>query len=732
MKQSNHYTYRRLLLPLAIAAISTPALAQTLEEVVVTAQYREESLTDVPIAITAIGAEELRTSGIDDLNGVSMRTPGFSMGSFTPSQPQLYIRGIGSNDDGAAGDQSVVVFLDGVYLGRTAGQAFDLFDLERIEVLRGPQGTLYGKNAAGGAINVVSQKPTDEFSGEVEASAGDLGYMATRAKINGAISDNVAGKLSVSYKERDGYVESLAADMDDLNGYESSAIRGQLLIDASEDLELLITADYAEDDRNGPGRNVGYTYGAEQAVRLNPANPNPGFYQNLIESEPRSEIETWGLSLKADWQIGEGTFTSITAYRETEADAVDVAVSSAFRFQNAFTGLGFSGVATLDNPVVENSEQFTQEFRYALNLSDNLFLQTGFFYLNEQVERVESSIVVCDYACATVPAAFRPATLPVAKTTQNNETDSYGLFAQGIWSVNDRTDITLGARYTYEEKEASNVGNANGLNVVSPYDVEMSEDWSAFTPKLAVNYAISDDVSAYASVTTGFKSGGYQGMAPDGVAASTPFDEEQVTNFEMGVKGTLLDGTMRVGLAAFSSDYTDLQVLRVVGVNQVIDNAGEADIQGLEIEGQWAVSDNFQLLATYAYLDTEYTELAAASASEGNALRNAPENAYSISALFNYPVASGNVSARADFTSKDEAYQDIENRELAAMPAYEVLNLRLAYTPASEQWEVAGWVKNALDEEYLAHNSVIAPLAELALPAAPMTWGVTVNYRFGQ
>ena len=723
-------TPRRLALAAVVASLSAPVVANnTLEEIVVTAQHREESLTDVPIAITALGAEELRTSGIDDLNGVSMRTPGFSMGSFTPSQPQLYIRGIGSNDDGAAGDQSVVVFLDGVYLARTAGQAFDLFDLERIEVLRGPQGTLYGKNAAGGAINVVSQKPTEEFSGAIELSAGDLGYKSTRAKVSGALAENVAGKIAVSYKERDGYVESLAEDanFDGLNGYESAAVRGQLLFTPSSELELLLTADYAEDDRNGPGRNLGSTYGVEQAVRLDPNNPSPGFYQNLIDSEPRSQIETWGLSLKADWEVGEGTFTSITAYRETDADAVDVAVSAAFGYQTAFAGLGFEGVAILDNPVLENSEQFTQEFRYALNFSDDLFLQAGFFYLNEQVERFESSVVVCSYACSS-PVKYA---LPVGSTTQANQTDSFGLFAQGIWSVNDRTDVTFGARYTYEEKDATNVGAPNGLNVVAPYDVAMSENWSALTPKLAVNYAISDDISSYASVTTGFKSGGYQGMAPNGVAASTAFDEENVTNYEVGVKGTIAD-SLRFSAAAFRSDYSDLQVLRVVGVNQVTDNAGEAEIQGLELEGQWLVSDNFQLMATYAYLGTEYTELEGdLAASEGNSLRNAPKNAYSLSAIFDYPVASGNLNARADYISKDEAFQDIENRAVAAMPEYEVLNLRVAYTPASEEWEVAAWMKNALDEEYLAHNSVIAPLAELALPAAPRTWGVTFNYRFG-
>ncbi|QIB64433.1 TonB-dependent receptor [Kineobactrum salinum] len=175
----------RALLAAAVASASNSVAAQALEEVVVTAQHREQSLQDVPIAITAIGAEDIRTADVSDINAISLRTPGFSMGSLNPAQPQLFIRGIGSNADGAGEDQSVVVFLDGVYLGRTAGQAFDLFDLERLEVLRGPQGTLYGKNAAGGAINIVTSKPSDTLEGAVELSAGDMGYLGVRGLMTG-------------------------------------------------------------------------------------------------------------------------------------------------------------------------------------------------------------------------------------------------------------------------------------------------------------------------------------------------------------------------------------------------------------------------------------------------------------------------------------------------------------------------------------------------------------------
>ena len=729
MKQSNNIRFQPLTLALAVSTIvsmPTLAAAPSLEEVIVTAQHREESLQDVPIAITAIGSEELRAADISDVNAISLRTPGFSMGTFTPAQPQLYIRGIGSNADGAAEDPSVVAFLDGVYMGRTAGLAFDLYDLERIEVLRGPQGTLYGKNAAGGAVNIVSQKPSDTFSGGIEISAGDLGYLATRAKVSGPMGENVAGKLSMSIKERDGYVKSITSDLDNFNGYESTALRGQVLANPSDTLELLFTADYAEDDRVGPGRTLGTGFLQEQVVR---GSYSPGFYENLLDKEPQSKIDSWGISLQADKDMGEGTLTSITAYRETDAYVIDVAFSSSFAYQS---------LASVDNTADEHSEQFSQEFRYATNLSDSVFLQTGVYYLNEKVDRFESLDILCGIVCG-LPAGASFA-LPQGSADQGNETDSYGIFAQASWNISERLDLTLGARYTYEEKSASNVGSPDGaFSILEAYDVNMNKSWNAFTPKVALNYAVSDDVSAYATVSTGFKSGGYQGLASTGISASTPFDEENVTNYELGLKGTLLDDTLRLNGAVFSVDYSDLQVLKLTVTPdglpgpQVVVNAGEAKIQGIELEAQWLLGEHFQLLATYANLDSEYTQLDGnLEQYEGNSLRNAPENAYSLSAIFDFPVADGGINARADFIHKDKAFQDIENTASALMPAYDVLNLRVAYAPQDLKWEVAGWVKNALDEEYLLHNSIISPLAQLPLPAAPRTMGVTFTYNFGE
>ena len=717
---------QQTVLAVAVASATLDLHAQVLEEVVVTAQHREESLQDVPIAITAIGAEDIRTADVSDINSISLRTPGFSMGAFNPAQPQLFIRGIGSNADGAGEDQSVVVFLDGVYLGRTAGQAFDLFDLERLEVLRGPQGTLYGKNAAGGAINIITTKPSEEFEGGFELSGGDMGYFGVRGMLSGPLGDRMAGKISFSHKERDGYVESIVADIDDLNSYNTDGVRAQLLARPADTLELLLSVDASKDRRDAPGRSIGDGLALGNLVDTYPPELQPDFYENLQDKLPHSDTDTAGISLQADWDLGPGTFTSITAYRTADADVFDPQPPVAFEY---------FPIVTVDNFFKEDGDQFSQEIRFASQASDSLFWQAGLYYLNEQVDRDEFFDGIIGAPLGGAPTGT---TLPRGGNYQTNETESMGAFGQLTWSFGDNWDLTLGGRYTTESKDATNRSLANGVNILEVFDIKADESWDAFTPKVAVNYYLGD-TTLYATASTGFKSGGFQGSAPTELAAVTPFDEENVTNYEAGIKGMLLDSSLRFNATVFYTQYEDLQVLiQTVGPGGVpgpnlTQNAGEAESSGFELEMQWQLGSYFQLAGTYAYLDTEYTQLDGnLKPFEGNRLRNAPKNAGSLSLIFDYPLAGGGIiGARADYTHKDKAYQDLENREEGAISSYDVTNLRASYTAEDQSWELAGWVKNVFDEEYMLHNYTINPgVAPMVLPAAPRTVGATLTYWF--
>jgi len=707
-----------LCLSAAIALANTTFVqAQALEEVIVTAQKRSQDLQDVPVAVTALSEEFIKQTGIDDMKGIALRTPGFSMGNFTASQPQLFIRGIGSNGDGAAnGESSVAVFLDGVYINRSAGAATEIFDLASIEVLRGPQGTLWGKNAIGGAINLSSKKPADEFTVNLELGVGNLSQRSYRGLISGPLSDDLSAKVTFSKKDRDPYMESVVDPSVKTMDVNSDSVRAQLHYAPESNFEAMLTLDYATDKRTGVGTRPSREYGLIGQTLA--AMPEVGFHQNHLEDPGFQDSDTKGISLKVDWDLEIGTLTSITAYREGNAG-----------FDNYLLGVGPQsfGYLTLNNFMDENTEMLSQELRIAGD-SDNLKWQAGIYLNNEKTHRLEGG----EFFSTVLPAAA----LVTASADQRNETSSVALFTQGTYSITEDLDLTLGLRYTREEKDFSNIGTPGTAYVSEPYNVAETETWSAVTPKLIVNYHLNDSSMLYFSAATGFKSGGFDGVVATEIAAKTPFDEEEALNLEIGLKSMLLDDRVRLNAALFNVDYENLQVLQTFDCGGcsvpplVTKNAGEAESRGLELELTLAATDNLQLSATYAYLDTEYKKLDGNLAQyEGNNLRNAPKNAFSLAAVYEKDLAMGGaINGRIEYISKDKAYQDIENFEYSAIPSYELTNMRLAYMSEDEQWEIAAWVNNALDEEYYIHNYQIAPFGAFPLPGLPRTYGLTVSW----
>lgn len=729
---------RKTAIAMSVAAVSglgsSFVAAQALEEVLVTATKRTESLQDVPIAVTAMDERMIQQAGITGITDVALRTPGFSMGSYSAGQPLLFIRGIGSNDRGAAGGEpSVATFVDGVYINRAAGSAMEMFDLAAIEVLRGPQGTLWGKNASAGVINIRTRRPSQEgFEAAVEGTVGNEGIWGVNALVSGPLGDTVAGKLSVGYRERDAWNESVMNSNGDTGDLEASSLRGQLLFTPSDTLEILWSADYGEDERGGVGLNPQImpnpTPTGEAVNFFASQQPGIDYHENLMEVSGYQDIESWGTSLQIDWDLGDMSLTSITAYRESDAD-----------MQNNQLGVNLSVFPVLEVlvPTLDETEMFTQEFRLT-GSGDTLNWTAGLYYYTEETEHSEGGefLIGPGGPLLGFPPSLIGVTL-VDLTTQENETDGIAVFGELTWSVTDALDLTFGARYTREEKDYAAVGIGQFGAFVGNFDVEEDEDWSNPTYKFVANYRFNDDVMTYFSVATGFKSGGWQNLALSELAAKTAFDEENATNYELGVKSMLLDNTLRLNAAMFLTDYEDLQVTNpilecgqpICGVNTV--NAGEAEIKGVELEFTWAITDNFQLMGNYAYLDTEYDDLEGILApANGNSLRNAPENAYTIVALYEAVLGGGGeVSARYEYAYKDETEQDINNNPLSQKGDYEVSNIRLGYTTSNENWEVAAWVKNAFDEEYLDHNFYNAGFGAFSYPALPRTYGVTVTWR---
>lgn len=738
---------------IVLASVATPlqSFGAALEEVVVTAQKRAQDMQDVPIAVTAMNADMIKKAGITGVEGIAARTPGFSMGEFNPTQPQLYIRGIGSNGDGAAsGEQSVAMFIDGVYINRSAGTATELFDVQGIEVLRGPQGTLWGKNAIGGAINITTKKPSDTLEVGIETKFGNYGLKNYRGMITGPITDNLNGKISLNKKERDAYVGSAIDSDTEFGDVDTQSARAQFLYTPTDNLEMLLTMNYGTDRRSGVASISDTTVGISGATiqeAIADGVPAADFYENYSDYDGYSDMDSQGASLQIDWDLPYATLTSLTAYHESKAafdqNGLQIAGDITMNY-GAFavspTLPAFFAGAEFFNNMKENSEVFSQELRLAGD-SDNLNWQTGVYYSEENVHRIEGN-VLHGPALIAAGGVFDPLTYGhnEASADQRNTTTSMAVFGEATYSVTPKLDVALGLRYTEETKEYRNHGTLTSLTdptaevYVNKFDAEKT--WRSPTYKLVVNYQLLDDTMIYASAATGFKSGGFSYGTPSAPATDEPFNEENALNMEVGFKSMLLDNQLRLNGAIFQTKYEDLQVLQQFPCDTcpvpplVTKNAGKAVSQGVELEATYAITDNFQLSGTYAYLDTEYTELAGdLSIDEGNALRNAPRNAYTLVASYEKDLAFGGyLNARMEYIHKEKAFQDTSNFDYAAIPEYRLYNMRLAYTTADEKWEIAGWVNNALDEEYYAHNFQLPPFGAVHVPAMPRTYGVTVTW----
>ncbi len=751
----------------ATTALHTQADGLALEEVVVTAQKRAQDMQDVPIAVTAMSADMIKKAGITGVDGIAARTPGFSMGEFNATQPQLYIRGIGSNGDGAGnGEQSVAMFIDGVYVNRSAGSATELFDIQSIEVLRGPQGTLWGKNAIAGAINVTTKRPTDEFEVGLETKIGNYGLKNYRGMVSGGLTDTLAAKFSFNDKQRDGYVESVINPDVEQGDLDSTNLRSQILWTPTDSFEALLTLNYGTDRRSGAVSKASETIDPDFAligVSLAAAHaagvPVADFYESYAEETGSTEVDSRGASLQMDWDFSWATLTSLTAYQETK---------SSFFFQ----GMGSVGNDIFENygpmsvdsmagvfgpslaPIVagfgvysyadESSRLFSQEFRLSGD-TDNLNWQAGIYFNKESVHRGEGTILdsptyLMEEIGFNSALAYNPAN---DLADQYNDTESMAIFGQATYSLTDKLDLTLGLRYTEETKDYTNISSLvaddnPSLPVISSElnNAELKKTWRAPTYKLVANYHVGDNSMVYASAATGFKSGGFNNSSALGAPVGEPFNEENALNMEVGFKSMLFDQRLRLNGAIFKTDYEDLQVLQQFPCTDcsipplVTKNAGKAISQGVELEATFALTENLQLSGTYAYLDTEYTEMEGnLKEDEGNALRNAPRNAYTLVSSYQKDLPFGGfMDARLEYIHKEKAYQDTKNYEEASIPEYRVFNARLAYTTADEKWEIAGWVNNLMGEEYYAHNYQLPGLGFIHVPAMPRTYGLSVTW----
>jgi iron complex outermembrane receptor protein len=772
------------------ATLSSPALAQStaaaddsvLAEIVVSARRREESLDRVPVSAAVMTADTMQQRGVRDASDLGRFVPNLTFDQGTgntggTANAQIFIRGVGQQDFLFMTDPGVGIYVDGVYFPRALGAILDLVDIERVEVLRGPQGTLFGKNTIGGAINIVSRAPQDEFSAEIQGTLGNLNRRDVRAIADlPLIEDKLAAKVAVLSRSRDGLTERPHGDaLGDIN---RDAAQVMLRWNVTDDVTANFSADYTRIREQATNLHMVAANSAAAVPTLwNMLVGLPQYGQawgnQFITSDPfrtnatgpsASDLDAKGISGTIDWDAG----------------AVAVKFITAWRSQDAFfeADVDHSPLPYLQQSVDDTYEMNSQELQLSGNaFDDKLGWLFGVFRLGETghdvfefpfarglfdaLSALPAPIIplapyptdgngVPLFQCPTAPAGFPCAggagnpynvALDVDQMRDNRiDFDSYAAYFHGSYQLTDKLSISGGGRYSKDEKELFAFGLRRGSNTVSIQPMTVSRSWTAFTPKGSVEYQWNDSVMTYASVSKGFKSGGFNGRALTPAEVESSFDPEKTLAYEVGMKGLLFDRRLRMNLAAFFTDYTDIQ-LTTVGASPegaviaVVDNAGKAQIKGLELELLGKPASGVELNLGVGYTDAEYTHLNAGVTSVTLNSRFVKTPKWSADAGAQYRVQMNStldLLLRGDYSYRSKVYHQPSNIELLSTDATGLLSARIGLEAVEGKWRVSLFGSNLTDERYIV--SGIEALDSLGSAdvtyGQPREYGVEAAWRF--
>jgi len=737
------YRFTPTVLALAVAAAAAPwaraqeegTRAAALEEVIVTAERREASLQETPISVLAFGIDSLEKLGVDDLGDIQHSVPNLVMRQFPNSQASLrtYMRGVGNNDVGMSTDPSVGVYIDGIYVARSIGLGSEVASLERIEVLRGPQGSLYGRNTIGGAINMITAKPKGEWGFKGGLSAGDRDYAKARAEIDTPRAAGLAAKLSLMSSQKDGWVENNGAGPD---FGDNDSLAGRLAVNWSPVDNF--TADYAYDYTDVDSgtlyyQNIGPSLFGFESVpyrddRQNSARPRVPFEE--------SSVEVSGHSLTLSWEISDAvTLKSLTGYREVEQDIYQdygANPNTTRLFANA--------------PFLNEQDQFSQELQLLGNLLDGgLEYVLGAYYFEEEGD--EDAI---DYI--TLPLAYYPPyppdmtlnefELPRRVSTANNDaTALYGHFTWTPEMLARRLHLTLGLRYSEDEREIKTAQSFGGYEFFSAH---ADDSWDNTSTDFTVSYDIDENVNVYAKYVEGYKTGGFNIRGTSLVAATTPVSEETVSTWEAGIKSQFLDDRLRFNAAVFTSDYEDIQLsFAQIGdpTNTVLYNAGKATIDGAEVDLTALITDALVLTVSYGYLDASVDEVIDPNTGANlvktakYALPSAPDNSFTADLDYTFPsFGYGELALNVNYSYVDETEFVSTPTFGYDIPDYDLWNARLTLRElcvGEGRAAVAIWGRNLADEEYLLDGIESFPWSQMVASFGERrTWGVDVTYEY--
>ena len=724
-----------LILSLSFWSLTTQAETEKqgrgIEEVVVTAQKREQSLMDAAIDVTAFSGEQLTKAGIDDVFGIAKAIPGLTIQN-TGSNPQLFMRGVGTRISGTGLDSGVAVYVDDRFVTRQSGQVFDIHDVERVEVLKGPQGVLFGRNATGGAIRIITKEVSDELEGELSVGFGSDSFQVAKGVVNVPLTDNFGIRVSAQTRERDAFKKNIVPGAEDFDDLDAQSLRVKARWNISDNATLKFSYDRSKaTDLSNSG-----------AVSLDRGNSR-GLSLGGITTTDRDKIAS---SLGTDPGYGSPKIESDSFQLRLETSLSDSLDLTAF-----ITYLDYSS----SKPGDFDATSFRDiEVPYALSESNDI---GGGFELSSNSDGPLSWVVGAnffegdaesDYDLRVGPVGG--GNLPVSVGFAEYKNTSYGAFGSFDYDLNDKLTLTLGGRYSYEKKENDLFTSSIGVLTFSPVPASDSETWNEFTPKVTLTYDLGNGI-VYGTFASGFKSGGFNHPLRVGAV----IEPETIDMIEVGYKADLTD-SLRLTSALFVYSYKDLQVTKAAGDNASVstENATDSDIRGLDVDLTWAATDNLTFKINAEYLDTEYKDYETAGRApntvltgdptaigygfvffnaKGEEMLRSPKLAVYAAVQYYSSISiggrEGNLSLNMNYAWKDDYVFDFEVDPLidVTQDAHGILNTRATLTVDNMTFSV--WGKNLTDEKYF-FDKVVAATNNRGNYGHPRTFGVDFAYRF--
>lgn len=701
------------------------------DEIIVTAQKREQSIQNVPLAVTAFSGETLQELGVQSMTDVVAQVPNVSFQApFGDSgAPVFNIRGVSTIDFGDSNEPSVSVYMDDIYVGTPAGQSLQLFDMRRVEVLRGPQGTLYGRNATGGLVHFISNTPTDDFYANIQAQLGSYDQRVLEAAISGPLAEGVRARVAGKLNQDDGWQQNVV-NGGRFNVMDAYALRGMVEVDVGSSGQILAQVHHSEQS----GTYTGYGFfGTADPISGAPCSPERILNSECVNSsgfrdpDPRpgriistesslpNNAEVTGGGIRFSWDFGNAELTSITGYENIQRFVTEDAAAA------VVTPFPLLVTYTTDN------SQFSQELRLAGDTERFSWLAGAYYYADERfVTNALPTFDLFDFA--------------------DLNTDTWAVFGQGTYALSDTLSVTAGARYTSEERTlerlaAATGGAPNTRQGIPFFETSGNISINRVTGRLGLEWAPNADVLAYGSVSTGFKSGGFNTILVASQAEVGPVDAEEIVAYELGFKSRFWDRRGTFNIAAFLYDYSSIQTVGSTASGGGVPaarfiNAGDAEVLGAEAELSLQLNQNWRVDVGVGVLDTQIIADPSVTFNgavlNGNRLLQAPSFNANGRLRYELPTSFGQFAAQADFSYQTKVFFGPDNQPTESQDAYGLLNLRLTWESLNSAYRIEAFGENILDEEYFLYGADIAGINEsvVVVWGRPATYGLRLTREF--